>query len=134
MICTIKNPAVRRYLYRFLVTMLLYVLLLVVSIWVFVHFHPTGLIAYLLAVLPALPIIGMLTVFGLYLAEEKDEFQRSVFIQSMLWSTGATLASTTVWGFLENFVHVRHVGLFLIFPLYCFFWGVFAPLVMRRYK
>jgi hypothetical protein len=52
----------------------------------------------------------------------------------MLWGTGATLAATTVWGFLENFVHVPHLQLFLVFPLYCFFWGISSSLVQLRYK
>ncbi|MGB9407088.1 MAG: hypothetical protein WCA89_06090 [Terracidiphilus sp.] len=134
MVCATSNPATRRYMRRFLVTMLFYALFLILAVWVFVHYRPTGLLAYGLAVLPALPIIGMLAVFGLYLAEEKDEFQRSIFIQSMLWSTGATLAATTVWGFLENFVHVPHLQLILIFPMYCFFWGISAAIVMMRYR
>ena len=134
MICATNNPAVRRYKRRFLVTMLFYVLFIVVSVWVFVHHRPAGVLAYGLAVLPALPIVGMLAVFGLYLAEEKDELQRSIFVESMLWSTGATLAATTVWGFLENFVHVPHLQLILIFPVYCFFWGISAAIVMMRYR
>jgi hypothetical protein len=132
--CTTNNPAARRYLRRFLVTMLFYVLCIVISVWIFVHQRPTGVLAYALAVLPALPIVGMLAVFGLYLAEEKDEFQRTIFIQSMLWATGGTLAATTIWGFMENFVHVPHLRLILVFPLYCLFWGISAPLVMMRYK
>ena len=134
MICLPNNAAQRRYLRRFLVTMLFYVPCIVLAVWVFVHRNPTGILAYALAVLTALPIIGMLAVFGLYLAEEKDDFQRSTFVQAMLWSTGATLAATTTWGFLENFVHVPHLELFLVFPLYCFFWGISVPLVMLRYK
>jgi len=73
-------------------------------------------------------------VVGLYLAEEKDEFQRTVLIQSMLWGMGATLAVTSVWGFLENFVQVAHFDLYLVFPLFCFFVGVFTPLVKARYR
>ena len=38
--------------------------------------------------LPAIPIIGIIAVVGLYLAEEKDEFQRNLLIQSMLWGLG----------------------------------------------
>jgi hypothetical protein len=114
--------------------MLLYVLFLVLAVWVFVHQHPAGVLAYALAVLPALPIVAMLAVFGLYLAEEKDEFQRWIFVQSMLWATGATLAASTVWGFMESFVQVPHLALIWIFPLYCFFWGISAALVMWRYR
>jgi hypothetical protein len=134
MFCSTNNPAQRRYMLRFLVTMLLYALFLVLSIWEFVHHHPTGVLAYVLAVLPALPILGMLAVIGLYLAEEKDEFQRNILIQSMIWSIGATLAVTTVWGFLENFIQVQHFDLYLIFPLFWFFVGIVTPVLKLRYK
>lgn len=134
MLCTTMNPVARRFLWRFLAAMTLYVACLAVAVIAFVHYKPTGPAAYVLAVLPAVPIIGMLTVFGFYLAEESDEFQRSLFVQSMMWSTGATLAATTAWGFLENFVHVPHLQLTLIFPLYCAFWGVATPFVKLRYR
>ena len=84
MICTPKNAAVRRYTIRFLAVMLFYVLFLVATVWSFVHLHPTGALAYLLAILPSIPIIGVLVVVGLYLSEEKDEFLRSLHIQSMI--------------------------------------------------
>jgi hypothetical protein len=132
--CTTNNPAVRRFHFRFMATMAIYIVCIMISVTVFVHFRPTGVGAYALAVLPALPIVGMLAVFALYLGEEKDDFQRSVMVQSMLWSTGATLATTTLWGFLENFVHVPHLQLLLIFPLYCFYWGLLTPLVLLRYR
>jgi hypothetical protein len=129
-----KNSAVRRYLLRFLSVTLLYVVFLVLAVWEFSHRHPTGFPAYMLAVLPSLPIIAGLVVVGLYLAEEKDEFQRMVQIQSMLWSIGATLAVTTVWGFLENFVHVQHFDLYLVYPLFWLFVGIFTPVMQLRYR
>src|SRR5476651_1877313 len=111
MICTTQNAAVRRYSWRLLGAMLTYALFLCLAVWEFTHRHPTGAFAYLLAVLPSLPIIGGLVVVGQYLAEEKDEFQRAVLVQSMLWGIGATLAVTSVWGFLENFIQVQHFDL-----------------------
>jgi len=134
MFCRPINPAMSRYFLRIGATMLLYVVFIVVSVTAFVHYHPTGILAYLLAVLPALPIVGQIGVYGLYLSEEKDEFVRNVQIQSMLWGLGATLAVTTIWGFLENFVHVRHMDLFLVYPLYCVLSGVCYGLVSARYK
>ena len=134
MICTPKNAAMRRYTVRFLAVMSLYALFLVGTVWSFVHLHPTGLPAYLLAILPSLPIIGALVVVGLYVSEEKDEFLRSVFLQSMIWSIGATLTVTTVWGFLENFVQVPHMELYLVFPLFWLFVGIFQPMLKLRYR
>jgi uncharacterized YccA/Bax inhibitor family protein len=134
MICSTKNPAQRRYFRRFFVTMLLYTLFLVTAVLVFVHHHPTGPLAWLLALLPALAIIGQIAAFGLYLAEEKDEFQVAIGVQSMLWGIGGTLSVTVVWGFLEGFVHLRHLDLILVYPLYCILSGTAFGLLQLRYK
>ena len=131
---TPMNPAVRRYTWRFCGAMLLYTVFLFLAVWEFKHGHPTGAVAYLLAILPSLPIILGLVIFGLYLAEEKDEFQRTILVQSMLWGIGATLAVTSVWGFLENFVQVVHFDLYLVFPLFWFFVGIFTSVLKARYR
>ena len=102
--------------------MFLYVLFLVVSVVAFTHHRPTGLLAYVLAVLPALPILGMMVVFGLYLREEKDELQRAIGVEALVWSTGATLSLTTVWGFLW------------IYPIFWVFFGISMPMINARYR
>lgn len=132
--CLTNNPAARRYLRRNLITMLLYALSLVLSISVFLRYHPTGLVAWLLAVLPALPLTGLLAIFGLYLAEEKDEFQRFIGVQSMLWGIGGTLAVTNIWGFLESFVHVRHLNPILDAVIFWIFVGISIPFLLGRYR
>jgi len=131
--CT-NNPAARRYYRRVTYTMFVYALLLAVSVVAFTRHHPTGLLAYVLAVLPALPIVGMMVVFGLYLREEKDEVQRAIGVEALVWSTGATLSLTTVWGFLENFVHVPHLQLMWIYPIFWVFFGISMPMINARYK
>lgn len=131
--CT-NNPAARRYFRRFAVTMSLYALFIVLSVVAFTRFHVTGPLAYVLAVLPALPIIGLIAIFGLYLKEEKDELQRSIGVEALLWGTGATLSLTTVWGFLENFVQVPHLQLMWVFPIFWVFFGISIPMIIARYK
>lgn len=134
MTCLPNNPAARRYTRRFFASMAFYVVALVFAVWYFKHFHPAGVMAYTLAVLPAIPLIAVIAIVGLYLAEEQDEFQRTVLIQSMLWSIGATLATTTVWGFLESFLDVLHFQPYLAFPLFWFFVGVVTPILKRSYR
>lgn len=134
MICSPMNAAVRRYTYRFMTLMLFYIVFLVAAVWTFGHHHLGGPAAYALAVLPALPVVGMLGVVGFYLAEEKDEFLRNMFVQSMVWGIGATLAVTTVWGFLELFVPVPHLQPYLVFPIYWAFAGVATALLKLRYR
>jgi len=132
--CTTNNPAKSRYMGRFSVTMLLYILFLVTAVWVFVRHHPTGPLAWLLALLPALAIVGQIAAFGLYLAEEKDEFQVAIGVKSMLWGIGGTLAVTVTWGFLENFLQLWHLDLILVYPIFCALSGVAYGLLQLRYK
>jgi hypothetical protein len=134
MICGPSNPAIRRYTIRFLSVLGLYVLVLLPAVWIFKHHHPAGVLAWLLAILPSIPIIASLVVTGLYLTEEKDEFQRTVLVQSMLWSIGGTLAFTTVWGFLETFLLIPHFDLTWMFPLFWFLVGVATPVLRARYR
>ncbi len=92
MLCMPMSKAGRRYTYRLAPTMALYVIFLFIAQWTFHHLHPSGIIVYLLAVLPALPLVGSLAIVGLYIAEESDEFERSIIVQSMLWGlAGAPL-------------------------------------------
>jgi uncharacterized YccA/Bax inhibitor family protein len=132
--CSTNNPAKSRYMRRFSLSMLLYVLFLVTAVWVFVHHHPTGPLAWLLAILPALAVIGQIVAFGLYLREEKDEFQVALGVQSMLWGIGGTLSVTVTWGFLENFLQLRHLDLIWIYPIFCALSGIAYGLQQLRYK
>ncbi|MGO9775889.1 MAG: hypothetical protein ACLQGT_11025 [Terracidiphilus sp.] len=85
------------------------------------HFQPTGMLAFLYAILITLPTIAFIVIYGLYLAEEKDEFQRTVLVQSMLWGIGATLIFTTFWGLLENSNLVPHLPMYWAqVPFYLF--------------
>ena len=132
--CSTNNPAARRYMWRFSATMLLYAVFLVLAVWTFVHYHPTGPLAWLLAFLPALAIIGQIAAFGLYLREEKDEFQVALGVQSMLWAIGGTLSVTVTWGFLESFVHLHRLDLVWIYPIFCALSGIAFGLLQLRYK
>lgn len=135
MTCSTRNEAVRRYNYRFLTAMAFYVLFIVGAGFAFRLYHPTGAPAYLLATLPSLPILVSLGIVGRYLGEEKDEFQRNLLVQAMIWAIGGTLAVTTVWGFLELFVAaVPRFQLYLVFPLFWFFAAISAGALKLRYR
>ncbi len=134
MYCYPATKAGRRYVNRLAPTMGVYLLFLFIAQWTFHHRHPTGFVVYLLAVLPALPLIGSLVVVGLYIAEESDEFERSVLIQSMLWGFGGTFAVSTVWGFLEEFANAPHLSIFYVYVLFWIFMAISQPFIRRRYQ
>ena len=134
MICYPATKAGRRYVYRLAPTMAVYLLFTFIAQWSFHHLHPTGLIVYVLAVLPALPLVGSLVVVGLYIAEESDEFERSILVQSMLWGLGGALAVSTIWGSLEDFANAPHISTFYVFLFFWIFMGISQPFIRRRYQ
>ena len=97
------NEAQRRYNKRVLGLSVVYAAALLGAVWVFKHQAPQGIVAFALALLPALPILGIFWAMARYLAEEQDEYLRVVQIQNSLAATGLMLAATTVWGFLQTF-------------------------------
>jgi hypothetical protein len=96
--------------------------------------HPHGVLSYLVAVLPALPIIGALVYTGVYLAEEKDEFQRNLLVQSLLGGTGGILAVVTAWGYMVDFAHAPQMDLVWVYPLFWLFAGISYGIVRSRYR
>ena len=112
-----RSPAKRRYDRRVVATMALYVAALFGAELVIKRGLAPPL-TYAVAVLPALPLLGLIVAMGRYLAEETDEYQRSLMVDASLWATGITLAVATVWGFLEALAAVPHVPLYFAFILW----------------
>lgn len=132
--CMKMNPAIRRYLFRFITAMSAYVALLLAVGRYFQKFHPHGPLAYVLAVLPAIAIIGSIVAVGFYLAEEKDEFQRNLLIQALLWGLGGVMAVTSVWSMLELFTHIPHFQPIWTYSCFWIFTGISTPFLKRRYR
>ena len=128
------SPAMSRYLGRFMPTMAGYVVVLLACVFAIDAWRPTGPLLWALAIAPALPMIGIIVVMGLYLVEETDEFQRTILVQSLLWGIGITLAVASVWGFLENEHLVPHLPSFLWFPFFCGAMGLAQPFVRWSYR
>ncbi len=134
MLLNCSNAAQRGFIIRMWVAAALCVLFSLFAAGVFRLLHPATAVAYLMAVLPALPILGALAATGVYLREEKDDYQRQLLVQCLLGGTGCTLAATTVWGYLEDFAHVPHLDPIWIYPIFWLFAGLSMPLVARRYR
>lgn len=119
-----NNPAQRRYLLRFMPLMVSYALILIGVSAAQRHGTIAGTTLGLMSVLPAIPLVGVIIVMGLYLREERDEFIRDRLIASMLGGTAILLSAATIWGFLENNGVVGHPPTFLAFPFWCGAMGI----------
>jgi hypothetical protein len=129
-----SNPVQRRFVIQMWIVAGLCILFALITSLAFRLGHPSGLLAYPLAVLPALPIVGALVCTGTYLAEETDEFQRSLLVQAVLGGIGVTLAATTAWGYLEHFVHTPHFDAIFVYPIFWFSTALAYPVVRLRYR
>ena len=130
------SPARYRYEDRFLFIVMPLLALVGILMWGSVHFHwnPVGVLAVACAAVVCLPFCAMYVIVGLYLAEEEDDFQKSIVVRSMLWGIGVTLMATTFWGALEIFAHVPSIDVhwvqFVFFPSF----GVAALVGRWRYR
>jgi hypothetical protein len=129
-----NNPVQRRFVIQMWIVAGLCIFFALVAALAFRLGHPSGLLAYAVAVLPAIPIVGALISTGTYLAEEPDEFQRSLLVQSLLGGIGVTLAATTAWGYLEHFVHTPHFDAIWVYPIFWFSTALAYPVVRMRYR
>ena len=97
------SPATRRYTLRLAIFMSIFMIAIFAVGWLFRTAPPSGAWAWIAAVLPALPILGVFwTIFRL-LAEESDEFIRMMLVRQVLIATGFCLSVMTVWEFLQNY-------------------------------
>lgn len=128
-----QSQAARRYLRRLAISAVLYMVSVFVTFHILYHGRLALPAAIGLAIIPSIPIVAMIAVVGLYLKEEKDEFQRDLVIQSLLWGAGGTLALTSFWSFVHIFAHrVPPVDGFHVFVLFWVLVGLSA-IPLRRY-
>src|SRR4029453_4596542 len=115
MLDMLRTPAWKRYNWRVVRLSLAYAVLLIVAVYGFKHRLVPGALTYVVAILPPLPIVGILAAIGIfaaigrYLVEEQDEYVRMLMVRQTLWASGFTLSLVTIWGFLDHFELVGHV-------------------------
>jgi hypothetical protein len=124
--------AARRYIRRFVPTMIAYVVALFGAKYLIAALQPEGALLVALAVLPALPIIGVITVIGLYVVEESDEYLRQRAVSGMLVGLALMLGLATAWGFLEEAGVVAHLPAYWAFVIWCAGWGAAQCLMALR--
>lgn len=97
------SPAMKRYMQRLTVCMVIYTVLIFAVGFLFRLAPPDGVLAWGAAILPALPILGVFWTISRLLIEETDEFMRMMLVRQVLIATAFCLSVMTVWEFLQNF-------------------------------
>lgn len=109
------NDAKRRYIRGTFGIMLSYVGLVFTSTRSVHHWHPQGWHLWLAAALPTIPIVCLAFVLARYLRDEKDEYQRDLTVQSLLWGTAVALAISVFDSFLSSYGSGVELPRFLVF-------------------
>ncbi len=105
-----KMPSeMHRYMKRMFLCMAFYGAALILAVTMFNIDAVSGPLAYILGLLPALPIIGIFWTIGKLISETKDEYRKILFTRQILVATAFTLSLATIWGFLEQFELVFHI-------------------------
>ena len=131
-ICGASTPAGKRYQRLAMVSMALYVALLFAAVSIVRHEHPHGWLLYTIALMPAVPILAMMSAMGMYLQEEKDEYLRLVTMRSLLAGTAALLGVLVVNDFLRAISGAGAIPPFSSWVIFCVAFAVAQAVQTRR--
>ena len=112
------SQAIILYNRRMLIWSFTYMIALFAAIMLFKQTKPDGPLLWVIAILPALPIIYFIWALGRYLVDESDEYIRMKQISAALFATGLLLVLATLWGFLEMFGVAPHAPSWLAVPIW----------------
>lgn len=112
------SPALRQYNAWALICGALYTVTFLLATYVHDSIPERSAAMWAIALVPVLPLLGMIWAMRRYLAEESDEYLRHRAISAALFGLGLVLVLGTVWGFLETFGLVPHVWAWWVFPVW----------------
>jgi len=128
----VNSTAIQAYNRRFMAWTFGYMTALTISITAYQKLELTGPSVWLAALLPSIPVLGMIWTMGRYLREEEDEYLRLRAAKAALLATGILLALATAWGFLEMFRLVPHVPSWAALPLWAIGLGIGQFILARE--
>lgn len=110
---TNPDSAVRgRYIGRILAITLVYIVSLVAALMLTDRADPITPLTIILALLPGIAVAMYFWAMARLIVEMTDEFQKTLLVRQSLIATGVTMASASIYGFLENFGVAPHVDAF----------------------
>ena len=119
----------RRYLGEFAVVIAAYIAA-VLGVESYIHAaHPHGALLTALAVLPALPIVGIFVVMGRFIAAA-DEFVRAGVVKALLIAGAVVFSGVTAWDFLRVYAGAPAIEPFIIGPCYFAAFGLARGLIV----
>jgi hypothetical protein len=116
------TPAQRAHTRRIAWLLLVYAIVLPPLVWLRAHRHVADEVLLLMALVAALPVLGIFASWGRYLSDERDEYHQAITLRRIAVATNATMGAAVVWGFLQAFG---------VMPLVEAYWVPFVWVVMQ---
>lgn len=116
------TPAQRAHTRRVLWLLLVYALILPPLVWLQAHRHVSHTLSLAMAIVAALPVLGIFASWGRYISDERDEYHQALTLRRIAVATNATMGAAVVWGFLQAFG---------VMPLIETYWVPFVWVVMQ---
>jgi hypothetical protein len=118
------SAAGKRYRRRVFIAMSLYLVVLFSCIKLVRAVPMHGWLLYSVALLPAIPVLAVLVIMGLYLQEETDEYLRMLTVRSLMAAAGTLLATIVVNDFLRVIAHGSALSPFTCFMVFFLSFGL----------
>jgi hypothetical protein len=97
------TPAQRAHTRRVLWLLLVYAIVLPPLVWLRATAAMPGYLPPIMAIVAALPVLGIFASWGRYLSDERDEYHQTMTLRRIAVATNATMGAAVVWGFLQAF-------------------------------
>jgi len=97
------SPVARKFRKTSFTVLAGYFVLFPVANYVADRTHPTGIVLWMLALLPVLPILGVISLMGQYLRNEKDGYKRDLAVRCLLWGTAGMMIVNLFSNYLRIF-------------------------------
>jgi len=118
------SPVARKFRKTSFTVLAGYFVLFPVAGYVADRIHATGVVLWILAALPVLPILGVISLMGQYLRNEKDGYKRDLAVRCLLWGTAGMMIVNLFSTYLRIFGWKGQ--LFPFSELFVFFGFMFA--------
>jgi cation transport ATPase len=101
-----------------------------------VFVEPEGLATWAAIALAVVPMAFAVWAMAGWLSAVRtfDELRQRIFSEAGLISLGATAVVTFTYGFLENFLGLPRLTMFVVFPFMALCYSLSLPYVFRRFR
>ena len=88
--------------------------------------------AWVLGLAAGISMVAMLVAAAVGLARQRDEFQRKLLTEAMIWGVGGMLGITTIWGLLEVHTSIPKMDILMNFPIFMAITAIAKVVIFRR--